>query len=139
MPNGQSCSICRTRGDSCDCYEPSSSILDWNAIYDKACQTSPVEEIRPKKLWKEEEEKQGRKKEIRRTIKTKKLWKEEEEKQGGKSGMRRTIKTTKTYILHLNEDEAEWLKALVRNPSGNPDEEEERDSEMRQAFWNALS
>ena len=50
-----------------------------------------------------------------------------------------TINISK-IIMKLSTKEAAWLKALMQNPIGveNPEEEDPTDRKMREIFWNAL-
>lgn len=47
-----------------------------------------------------------------------------------------TFKTT--IVLELTPQEAIWLEALLRNPVGDPDNEDGRDREMRMSIFDAL-
>ena len=51
--------------------------------------------------------------------------------------MEAKIKNPTIIILHLNTDEAVWLKQLVQNPFCDP--EEEKDKKFREGFWVALN
>lgn len=46
-----------------------------------------------------------------------------------------------TYILTLNEKEAQWLRGIIQNPLNGktPEEEFEYDSNMRKLFWDSLT
>ena len=48
--------------------------------------------------------------------------------------------TMTTYVLELNEEEAKWLRSVMQNPlwGQTPAEEENYDSDMRGAFFNAV-
>ena len=53
----------------------------------------------------------------------------------------RVIKKQEISIkLFLNEEEARWLMGLMQNPFNglSPNEENSKDSEMRNSFWTAL-
>lgn len=56
--------------------------------------------------------------------------------------MKTTVDKKLEITLILNEEEAEWLKAVVQNPIGVSYEfgdESEADGHMREKFFNAIS
>ena len=48
------------------------------------------------------------------------------------------VKIVKQTVLHLEDEEARWLKAVMQNPLGDAGESLE-DAEMRTKFFNALN
>jgi len=53
--------------------------------------------------------------------------------------MKTLIKKEVEITLVLNKKEAVWLRGMVQNPIGcDYEDEPERDSKMREVFWEAL-